>query len=362
MKRVLRSMWFAAVTLVFAFVGLGLIPRPSFAQIKFSGDLRVRDQYEEKNDNTRNRIRIRFRFGGDAKIVDKVNVGFGLATDNATGDPRSRNQTLDNSFAAKPILIDYAYAKYAPFVWLSATGGKFKNPLWRPMDQLWDSDITPEGVAVQLKRWVEPLDIFFNTGVLSIDEVSSSKNPFLYPFQLGVDWKISHRLKLTAAGVYYLFDNVKGAAKLDSSAGSNTLSSNKLVYDYNTFGGAVELGFMDTFVPYIGLTGDFIYNPDPSDNNIGYVAGISLGHKSTTDKKLWRLKYLYEHLEQDAWLDIFPDSDALGGATNVAVHKVGAEYGLAKNVWLAGTYYHSEKIEGSTTKENLVQLDINFKF
>lgn len=334
---------------------------PSWVQkIKLAGDLRLRYQYEDRDsaEEARNRARFRWRLGADANVVDSFTVGFGLAS--GGDDPRSTNQTFQDTFSSKGIRIDYAYVKYAPFEWLSMTGGKFKNPLWLPSDLLWDSDINPEGAVLQLKHKMDPIDVFFSTGVWVLDERSSGGDPILFPFQLGIDWKITKDVNLLVAPTYYLFSSVQGKT-LDFSEESNTLENGVLKYDYNSIGIGAELGFKDTFVPYIGVFGEYIYNPDPDEDNDGYLAGIAIGNKKVSDKGQWQLKYMYRRLERDAWPDTFPDSDFFGGATNVEGHEMAAEYALFKNVTLGLDYYHSEEIDAKD-EEDILQFDLVFKF
>ena len=64
------------------------------------------------NTTERDRARIRFRLGAETKVNDQTKVLFGLATGGT--DPRSTNQTLENSFELKDIRLDYVYAEYAP--------------------------------------------------------------------------------------------------------------------------------------------------------------------------------------------------------------------------------------------------------
>ena len=103
-------------------------------EMKLNGDFRLRYQYEKKkgsntnsgNTTERDRGRIRFRLGAETKVNDQTKVLFGLATGGT--DPRSTNQTLENSFELKDIRLDYAYAQYAPFAWAAFLGGRMKNP------------------------------------------------------------------------------------------------------------------------------------------------------------------------------------------------------------------------------------------
>src|SRR3989338_1716830 len=175
---------------------------PSWArEMKLNGDFRLRYQYEKKkgsntnagNTTERNRARIRFRMGAQTKVNDQTKVLFGLATGGT--DPRSTNQTLENSFELKDVRLDYAYFQYAPFAWASFFGGRMKNPLWEPGDLLWDTDINPEGLAAKLTGKLNPnLEPYMNTGLFLLDENSATADPLMYVFQPGLKWKINDGL------------------------------------------------------------------------------------------------------------------------------------------------------------------------
>jgi hypothetical protein len=146
---------------------------PSWVQrFTFEGDLRLRYQYEDTTgEEARNRGRLRYRLGVAAKVTEQIKAVFGLAS--GGDDPRSTNQTFQDTFSSKGVRLDLAYAEYQPFKDIKLLGGKFKNPIWRPSDLLWDSDINPEGGAIQLKfKTLPALDVFFMTGIFVIDEHS----------------------------------------------------------------------------------------------------------------------------------------------------------------------------------------------
>ena len=336
--------------------------------MKLKGDLRLRYQWnKKKSSEERHRGRYRFRLGAEAKVVDNVKVGFGLATGGT--DPRSTNQTMGNTFETPDIRLDYAFAEYSATPWLTFYGGKFKRKpvLWQPSDLLWDSDINPEGGAAVINKGLgSSLDLFFNTGVFVLDESSSdTSDPMMYVVQPGLDWQIVDDIKLKTAFAYYGFSGVKGAS-LNHSEETNSLDGNNhLIYDYNSINPSLELGIknpINGLVPYCAFFGDYIYNPDPSDNNTGYLLGLKFGDKKVKEKGQWQFKYMYRYLEKDAWLDTFPDSDFYGGKTGVKGHEAILEYGLAKNVILGFDYYYSENISGSKKPENILQADLKLKF
>jgi hypothetical protein len=164
---------------------------------------------------------------------------------------------------------------------------------------------------------------------------------------------------------YYYFGGVKGST-LDFSSGTNSTVGGKLVYDYNAPVLSAELGFKNpfglVFIPYFGLFGEYVYNPDPDNDNRGYLAGVRLGHLDMKKLGDWRWEISYRHLEKDAWPDVFPDSDFYSGSTNVEGMETILNFALWKNIWLALDYYHSKRILGAEQKEDLFQADLNLKF
>lgn len=185
----------------------------------------------------------------------------------------------------------------------------------------------------------------------------------MYLFQPGFDVKFKD-FSLKTAVTYYGFEYVKNHL-LDNSAGTNTRLSGptRLRFDYDSLGVGAELGYEKpfglAFIPYVALLGEYIHNFDPSSNNDGWAFGAKIGHKRVAEKGSWSAMYLYRYLERDAWLDTFPDSDALGGRTNARGHEVLLQYGLFKHVSLAADYYNMIPIKGTPKNtEQIFQLDL----
>jgi hypothetical protein len=75
------------------------------------------------------------------------------------------------------------------------------------------------------------------------------------------------------------------------------------------------------------------------------------------------MKYSRVVLGKDAWPDFLPDSDRLGGNTNIISHEAALEYLWKENITLGIDYYNSDNYAGTTkNREQLVQGDIVFKF
>jgi len=362
----------------------------------FKGDFRLRYQQEQSTrevqggndigDDTRTRWRIRLRPGVEAKINDKLKAGFGLATGGV--DPRSTNETLDDNFQTDTIMLDLAYATYTPLPAVSLTGGKMKNPLWQPKDLLWDGDITPEGLAAQIKfKPMDNLEVFLTPVYFFIQEQrrdfadpttakilrASEEDPYLAAIQAGI--KYGKDLTIKAAVSKYAFGHIKDTPALASWNGDNTLenvggnATGTYKYDYDILAFDVEVGFKTPIelVPYVAVFGTSINNPDPEDDNNGYLYGFKFGHAKIADFGQWQFKYNYRHLETDAWLDMYTDSDARGGSNNTKGSEFEFTFGLAKN-WTVGLDYYSMKTinainaAGDHISEKLLQLDLVWKF
>ena len=344
---------------------------PSWVQgMKLKGDLRVRHEYSKRNDSTdldRNRGRIRYRLGLDTKVNDKVQVGVGLASNG--GNPRSPNQSFTDTFSKSSINLDYAYAQYTPNDYLSVTGGKMKIPFWEPADLLWDTDLTPEGGAVNLSwKLNDNIKLFSSASAFVLDEIATDQSdPFMYLIQSGFEWKKGDAIDYKLAFTFNSFDNGKKQL-LDnrSSPATNSTTGSQYDFIYNTMSLATELGFNQplgwTMIPRVAAIGEFIHNPDPNENNNGWLAGGYLGDKKVVDAKQWKITGTYRSLGKDAWLDVFPDSDFYGGATDVRGYETIFEYGLGKNVSFSIDYYRSERIKAAKAPETVLETDFNFKF
>lgn len=341
---------------------------------KLKGDMRVRYQYERrKNDSeARSRGRIRYRLGLDHKVNDQWKVGAGLASSevgSTTDDARSTNTTFTDVFRHSDIRLDMAFAEYQPVTWGKAIAGKFSKSdyLWVPTDLLWDSDINPTGGAMHLEhKFTNGLTTYLNNGVWMLDENGKvdRPDPFMTISQGGAKTKLGI-FDVNAAGTYYGFHGVKGIA-LDGTASSNTLSGAVLQHDYDSFGASAEIGVKNPLglesIQSLAFFGDFINNVDPEDDATGWAAGVKFGDAKVNGKNQWQIKYQYSYLGKDAWPDAFPDSDRLGGATDIKGHEWILEYGLSKNVTIGLDYYQDDRVKAAHNRQKLIQADVNLKF
>ena len=341
-------------------------------KVKLKGDFRLRYEHKErKGSNDVERGRVRYRLGIEAKIVDQVRVGAGLASgSDSSTSARSTNQDLQDVFSTKPFSLDYAFVEYAPTDWSSVIAGKFKRKkyLWEPGDLLWDTDINPEGGSARATYdWTDEASLYANTGVWILDEsTGDTSDPYLFYIQTGAKVKDEERgLDAQVAVTYYDFDNVKGTT-LDGALGDNSADSGGgLLYKFTPIAIGAEAGIADPLdlpVARVAVFGEFVHNPDPDDENNGWLLGWKAGDKKVNDRNKWQLKYIFARLEKDAFLDVLPDADRYSGGTDIVSHEGIVQFGLNKNVMIELDYYHSNRVNAASRPENLFQTSANFKF
>jgi len=356
---------------------------PKWVQsIKLKGDLRTRYQYEMREQSlaNRHRARIRARLGLIANVNDNVEVGVGLASGGS--DPRSTNQTLQDTFSHKGINLDYAYFKWlvSQLKGVTLVGGKFerKDYLWAPTDLLWDGDINPEGASVSYQtKLMDGVDLWLNGGVWVLDEreVTSASvphnDPILKYIQAGLGFK-EGIMDGKAAVTYYIPKYIRNI-NLDNDSETNTgTPSSGLESSYRSIAFGTEVGLNEPFggLPFgidqrIAVFGEYIKNTADhyvTDDLTGHAFGFLFGHKKVAGPGTWQFKYIKAKLGQDAWIDAFPDSDRFGGATDIESHEGILEIGLSKNVNLGLDYYKTWRKGSPDNKERLLQADIVFKF
>jgi len=369
---------------------------PKWSQrLSFKGDIRLRHQTEKIDTGVRrDRGRIRYRLGLNANVSPGFTASAGLCT--GSSDSRSTNQTMQDNFSTKSIMLDYVYVTYSPAPELTLYGGKFGigNALWTASDLIWDTDLAPEGVNARYSKRHGKFGFFGNAGYYLMDENGSATDvlsdggtsikkdpaePYMYILQAGMSYKINSDTSVKAAPTKYGFGKIKNytTARFANTSGTNTTKSSSTAttatkfykYDYNATGLDLEFDFTIPllFMPAGRLYATYIANPDPDEENKGYLGGIRVGKKSVSSFGDWQARYMYRQLETDAFLDMFPDSDAYGGKTNYLGHEIIFAFGLAKNVNLGLNYYETRPKTG--TKDNngqktqkLMQTDIIVKF
>ncbi|MBI5117495.1 putative porin [Candidatus Poribacteria bacterium] len=346
--------------------------------IKVSGDFRYRHELIDEEDlDNRNRHRIRARIGVGATLSDEVDLGFQLATSeasgrNSEGDPVSNNQTLTNAFSFKEIWLSQAYADYHPAAvpGFRLIGGKMPYPFITAgkSELIFDGDLAPEGGAVKYAKKFDSIEALANLYGFWVLERSADADSGLLGAQGALKYNFTafeDKAHVLGGVGYFDYGNIEGEKPFfdkDGKSFGNTLVRGVFPDDFNLFNAFGEVGVTVKKIPVYIFT-DFVTNEAVSKENDGWLVGFGVG--KTKDPGSWEFRYYYRELEKDAVVGGFADSDFGGGGTNNKGHEVNLGYQLTKNWKLAASYFNNDKkIAGGEdeTGYHRLQLDAEFKF
>lgn len=335
-------------------------------KVRFYGDFRYRFENVESDLNeTRNRNRVRARFGVQTRINEEVTFDLRLASggwfdDDAGefvlgGNPTSANETLDTYFSSKSFWLDRAYLTYQP-AWgdgLKVLAGKMGNPFYNVAQNqlIWDSDVNPEGAAVQYGMdWSQSDRAFVNAGVFFVEENASVT---LWGIQAGLRHQFSKDGSVLFGASYYDYMNIKGATPDIAPTGGT------YAFDYNM----VELfGEVSTRVgglPF-AVFGNWVNNVASGvGRDTAWLAGVGVNKLQKPGD--WAFSYDYRDIQADAVLGVFNDGDFNGGGTGARGHRLGFNYMLLENTVLGTNYYCTEGHETNADEKRL-QLEVLVKF
>ena len=356
---------------------------------KFEGDLRLRyeafDYYDKNNDagstgttadRTRNRFRMRLRWGFEKDYGDDWKVSFRIATSgNANTDPNSTNVTLGNPgyFVYKPVWVDRAYANYSPnglkdygpIKGVTIGAGKFDNPFLRYSTPIvWDADVTPEGayekVNLQLVSTEDTkVNVYETAGQFIVTENAGVDTDMeMYGYQTAVNlstygFGTDMPVDLTGAISYYEYTN--WSETVNNNGIASFLRTNSIVADnfrvMDIYPEAVfyvnrnPITLWYDYAKNIGNVGtdDIVRSlgNDIHDSDDAWGAGIKIG--KAKNKGSWELFWGYYQIGVNAVPAAFNDSDFGGpgtnGFTNRKGHKFGLSYMLTDSISINWTGY-----------------------
>lgn len=355
-------------------------------------------------DTDRQRLRVRARLGLTAKVSDNVSTGFRLSTGNTT-EPYSTNQTLGNDFNKYTLVLDRAYAKVQPWDWLSVSGGRIPNPFFST-DLVWSDNLNFDGLAATFTPWArsdrsgKP---FFTLGAFPLKEVETStvnlaKDKWLLAAQAGLDWKMDGDTRWRFGLAYYDYQNIAAVADpipgdgrydyADSILTARQKGNTRfevapqdapglfgLAADYSLVNLTATLDLAHFDPIHVILDGDVVKNVGydkarvdallgtPQEaRTLGWQAKVTVGWPSIQNQGDWQAFLGYRHLERDAVLDAFTDSDFRLGGTNSKGFILGGSYGMDRNTWLTARWLSADAIDGLPFGVDVVQVDFNAKF
>lgn len=346
----------------------------------------------------------RLRYGLDTRLSDHWTMGLRLATGNE-GNPITRNVTYGDYDAPWNTYVDLAYARYKS-KYLLFSGGRFANP-FLSTNLLFDDDITFEGLAI---TGVLPFAFagaehraFLTAGAFPLQELEwSSRDPYLYAAQLGGQFALG-RSSLGLGIAYYNFDNVQGQRNApgsntkndtappfvtkgntmfdiitdtDPNTGLFALVSGYEIADLSMLLDSGPIGIGGAREPiHLKLSADYLRNVGYDERDIfqrtglnvqgkvdGYLVELTVGNDDIDRLGRWRVGGSVRHVERDAVMDSFTDSDFHRGGTDAEGWSVEVLYGLARNTWMQLRYMTANEIDGPPLGIDVLQLDLNTKF
>lgn len=332
--------------------------------LSIGADFRYRHELiDVEHKDIRNRHRIRARLNVNAELQNNVLLGIQFAT--GGDNPVSSNQSLNDGFSSKSLVFDLAYIDWQPqqVEGLKISAGKFKNPFFTPgkTELLWDSDLRHEGVTVSYAYPFKNVNLFLNTSYLWVEERKTDNDAILLGGQAGMKLKLEPFEVRTGLG-YFDYRNTMGAATFydaEDSAGNSTTQDNYYIYDYDE----VEL-FSEIVVPGLIYPTMFFFDyvsniAENVKDNQGWLAGLMLGKCKNPGS--YDFRYNYRHIEKDAVIGTFTDSDFIGGGTDGKGHEVNLNYQLSAKVKCGLSYFLNREKINNGEEYHRFQFDMMFK-
>ncbi len=397
----------------------------SVKELKLSGDVRLRYQYENQAavansaaqgvqpasgvEDHRTRYRLRLRVNADYKLADDFFAGFGLQTgqNNDSGNQTMADGTVNQNYA---IYINKAFIGWSGIPGITLVGGKQVNPFYTT-DLVWDADINPTGVTerIEFNKFVDlgPLELALVGGqFVATDNTESAtsgktnRDAIIYHTQLVAGLKLTDDVKLTVAPGYYTSNGASlsgdGGGEYNytkwSSTGTEQLRGLKV---YTAPG---DVSFKLAGKPAKVLW-DFAWNADANNRNslyrlgttgsvtnanaakltnsdrdsLAYLVGFSIGENKK--KGDWSVLANYRQVGLSAIDPNINDSDWSLSYTNMAGYKVGFFYNLGDATTIGSTFYSANNLRdnlggglsavGPGSGANAVQVlqvDLSVKF
>lgn len=316
---------------------------------EFKGDVRLRyegtdyDHFqvdgEELGKKDRNRGRFRLRLAAEKKLTDQLTFGMRLAS--GAGEPTSTNQSFDDGFSGKEIWIDRVFVEYQ-FDKALVVAGKVANP-FETTDVVWDSDVNPEGIYESFGE-----KTFVHLAQFVVEEQSSKTDSHLFAGQVG------HAFERGSVALgYYHYDDL-------ADAGLPAAGNNGLAADFHLLDVVGQIKVSDK----VKIIGHYVSNlgedaaGEVDSQDTAYAVFVSYGKAKKPGE--WDLSYKYAHIEANAVLGAYSDSDF--GFADREGHKLSGTYQASKRMSWKAAVIATEGIENASADFARIQVDCNVKF
>jgi hypothetical protein len=393
---------------------------PDFRSINDAGSITGPNTFLNTTED-RDRVRFRFRYGFTAQVNEDIQAIARISTGNLE-NPLTMQQNAGNDFNRYTIGLDRGYIRWrdttdSNYEWLSAQLGRFPVPFMTLTEMVWDNDLQVEGFSTTgtyrfnidgsesggLTRdtgvWMTLAALPMLDDELAFDD-GSSNDKWLLGGQLGLEHRFKSPWSAKAGLALFDYTNIVGRFNPNGPAGSTLfdwtapgqLVKGNTMYPikFNVAGDPTLFGLASDF-SIVNLNAEFRYSHfSPVDiwltvdlaKNIGYDGGDILDRTGVavdekTDawtlqfdvgypeiRKLgdWHLAAFYRHLERDAVLDGYTDSNFHLGGTDAKGFALIGEYGIASNTWLRMRYYSVDEIDLAPLGIDNIHLELSTRF
>lgn len=307
-----------------------------------SGDMRVRQEWNFVDGRDRSRTAVRARLRATYRVSDNFSVGTQIATGDPD-DPNSTDVTLGNFVDDFAVSLDQAWIRYHGGD-LTAYAGKFPQVFQRT-DMLWDSDVSPQGVAAAYSAGLghgarlDARGIYF-----VIDEAAVARDSDMLGGQLALSAPMGSDFKAGLTGSYYHYrlGSVAGADAGDFR--SNLMSAGRYLSDFHLVEGIGMLGWTGPSERWpIVFTADYVRNLGAAVSG-DTAFNLELAAGRTAKRGDFRVAYNFSEVEVDSVLAAF-SHDNIDLATNYRLHGLGLSYVPASNLQLDLLWYHYRPLD-----------------
>jgi hypothetical protein len=355
----------------------------------------------------RQRFRGRLRFGFETLL----GYGWSMGARIAAGDlqnPVSTNFTFGNGGGRYALGLDLGWLDYTATSatvrhTFNLTGGRQRNPFFTPSELVYDQDLNLDGVAASYKFGLQrnhPDTRYFyaTAGAFPLQEIElSSQDKWLYGGQLGVDWRLEDNSRLRLGAGYYDFHHVAGRRnafgsdlldytaplylskgntlfdiRYDADPGTNLLA---LAADYRVINYALSVDKRLGAGYRLSLAGDYAQNigyqmdevrersgRTVPRRNVGYQGEIGFGTAKANQANAWQFALGYRHVQRDAVLDAFTDSDFHLGGTDAKGYYLRFDYSFTPKVAARVRYLSADAIDDLPLGVDVLLFDVTASF
>ncbi|WP_165189841.1 putative porin [Caulobacter soli] len=164
-----------------------------------------------------------------------------------------------------------------------------------------------------------------------------------------IDWALADDLQLSLTAHYaqnLAYDRADILARgFNPSSGLSQIANNNETCSVELSGGVCPAG------KAVFKSGD-----------VAWMVKAAIGAPAIEEGGDWRLEAAYRHIEPDALLDAFTDSDFHLGGTNAEGWSLAGTYGLRHHTSVGARWMSAQEISGPPFKIDLMQVDLNVKF